>query len=150
MSEMRQTFAALLLAFMAFVGIGVLGACAQSVGESGTIAPPDTTAPVITQPVTTSTQTDSTAAAGTYSEDYKQGMLQGLMMGFTMQLLMCDAQYNQTAAEEYNSRVDEFNQVISQVFGSEATEDMYLQPLNMTALEELYAAQQQAASQTAQ
>jgi len=92
MSEMRQTFAALLLAFMAFVGIGVLGACAQSVGESGTIAPPDTTAPVITQPVTTSTQTDSTAAAGTYSEDYKQGMLQGLMMGFTMQLLMCDAQ----------------------------------------------------------
>jgi len=40
--------------------------------------------------------------------------------------------------------------MISQVFGSEATENMYLQPLNMTALEELYAAQQQAASQTAQ
>jgi hypothetical protein len=142
---MRQRFAALVLVFMAFVGIGVLGAYAQSVGEVGSITPPDTSAPDISTPVTTSGS--GTAAAGTYSEDFKQGMDQGLKMGFTMQSLLCAAQFNQTAAEEYNSKVNDFNQIIDQVFGSDATSDMYLQPLNMTALEEMYAAQQ-AASQT--
>jgi hypothetical protein len=138
MSEMKQRFAAIMLIFMAFVGLGIMSASAQySNNQAAPSQYPNNQ--IAMQPA----QGQATAS-GTYSQDYQQGMLQGLRMGFTMQALLCAAQYNQSAAQEYNSRVDSFNQMISQVFGSSATQEMYLQPLNMTQLDQVYASERAA------
>ncbi|HWQ20803.1 MAG TPA: hypothetical protein VN455_13560 [Methanotrichaceae archaeon] len=125
---MKQRFAAIMLIFMAFVGLGIMNASAQIQNNQAASSP----------------AVGQATATGTYSQDYQQGMLQGLRMGFTMQALLCAAQYNQSAAQEYNTRVDSFNQMISQVFGSGATQEMYLQPLNMTQLEQVYASERAA------
>jgi len=145
MSEMKQRFAAIMLIFMAFVGLGMLSASAQYSNQATQTAQPGQMG---SAPAVGSNQ--GAQAAGTYSQDYQQGMLQGLRMGFTMQSLLCAAQFNQSAAQEYNSRIDSFNEMIRQVFGSSATQEMLLQPLDMTQLEQAYAAQRAAAPAQAQ
>ncbi len=159
MIEMRLKFTA--IALILLVGAGMICAQAQStdgqaIAQSGVQSSVSSTAAALAASApasgtTTASGTTASGTTGTYEEGYKQGILQGLKMGFTMQSLLdiAQMQYNVTAAEEYNSRITEFNQVVSETFGSEATSDMYLQPLNITALQSASAAQQAAAQQTA-
>jgi hypothetical protein len=132
MSEMRPRFAAIALIFIAFVGIGVMSVSAQEGVYSAT---PGSSIPMASQPTTYNQPTTGQAASGqtTYSDDYRQGMVMGLRMGFTMGTLSCSSQFNESALKEYNSRVEVFNQMIRDVFGTSATQEMFLQPINATS-----------------